>query len=93
LQHIICRGIQRCRIYQDDSDRQDFLCRLGQILVETWTTCYAWALIPNHFHCALTIEYLGISGREVSRQLHLSASAVSKLLQRGCSLGLEPPAG
>jgi DNA-binding transcriptional regulator LsrR (DeoR family) len=26
---------------------------------------------------------LGISGREVSRQLHLSPSAVSKLLQRG----------
>jgi len=29
------------------------------------------------------IEYLGIRGREVSRQLHLSPSAVSKLLQRG----------
>ena len=32
---------------------------------------------------ALAIEYLGISGREVSRQLQLSPSAVSKLLQRG----------
>ena len=29
----ICRGIQRCRIYQDDSDRQDFLPnRLDSIL-------------------------------------------------------------
>jgi putative transposase len=44
LQHIICRGIQRCRIYRDDSDRQDFLNRLGQILRGTRTTCYAWAL-------------------------------------------------
>jgi REP-associated tyrosine transposase len=53
LQHIICRGIQRCRIYQDDSDRQDFLGRLGPILRETRTPCYAWALMPNHFHLLL----------------------------------------
>jgi DNA-binding MarR family transcriptional regulator len=38
--------------------------------------------------CALAIEYLGISGREVSRQLHLSPLAVSKLLQRGRKNGL-----
>jgi putative transposase len=54
LQHIICRGIQRCRIYRDDSDRQDFLGRLGQILRETRTPCYAWALMPNHFHLLRT---------------------------------------
>jgi REP element-mobilizing transposase RayT len=53
LQHIICRWIQRCRIYQDDSDRQDFLSRLGHILRETRTPCYAWALMPNHFHLLL----------------------------------------
>ena len=53
LHHIICRGIQRCRIYRDDSDRQDFLSRLGRTLVETRTTCYAWALVPNHFHLLL----------------------------------------
>ncbi len=53
LQHIICRGIQRCRIYQDDSDRQDFLSRLGYILRETRTPCYAWPLMPNHFHLLL----------------------------------------
>jgi len=44
--------------------------------------------------CVLAIEYLGISGREVSRQLHLSPSAVSKLLQRGRKDGLtEKPSG
>jgi DNA-directed RNA polymerase specialized sigma24 family protein len=31
----------------------------------------------------LAIEYLGISGREVSLRLNLSPSAVSKLMQRG----------
>ena len=32
--------------------------------------------------CALAIEYLGISGRELSRRLNVSPSAVSKLAQR-----------
>jgi len=61
LQHIICRGIQRCRIYRDDLDRQDFLGRLGQILRETRTTCYAWALMPNHFHLLLRTGNVPIS--------------------------------
>lgn len=33
--------------------------------------------------CELAIEYAAISGREVSRRLNLSPSAVSKLVQRG----------
>jgi len=33
--------------------------------------------------CALAVDYLGISGRELSRRLNLSPSAVSKLAQRG----------
>jgi len=50
LHHIICRGIERRRIYRDDSDRQDFLNRLGLILSEPRKTCYTWVLLPNHFH-------------------------------------------
>jgi len=53
LHHIICRGIERCRIFEDDSDRNNFLFRLGNILKETATPCYAFALIPNHFHLLL----------------------------------------
>ncbi len=37
----------------DKADYKDFLNRLGQILSETHTPCYAWALIPNHFHLLL----------------------------------------
>jgi hypothetical protein len=33
--------------------------------------------------CALAVEYSGFSGRELSRQLNLSPSAVSKLVLRG----------
>lgn len=50
LHHVICRGIERGMIFQDNADRDDFVNRLGRILSETSTPCYAWALIPNHFH-------------------------------------------
>ena len=48
--HIIARGIDRKNIFKDDKDRDDFLERLGAIIEETLTYCFAWALIPNHFH-------------------------------------------
>ena len=53
LHHIIARGIARQRLYDDDADRNFFIDRLGMILKETETTCFAWALIPNHFHLLL----------------------------------------
>ena len=53
LHHIIVRGIERGKIFKDDDDRYDFIDKLGIILEETETTCYAWALIPNHFHLLL----------------------------------------
>ena len=53
LQHVIARGIERRKIFNDDQDRENFLTRLAIILEETQTQCYAWALIPNHFHLLL----------------------------------------
>jgi REP element-mobilizing transposase RayT len=53
LHHIICRGFERRSIFRDDGDRDDFIKRLSRIVTETKTTCYAWALIPNHFHLLL----------------------------------------
>lgn len=53
LHHIICRGIERKRLFLDDEDRDAFLERLGTILLDTSTACFAWALIPNHFHLLL----------------------------------------
>jgi REP element-mobilizing transposase RayT len=53
LHHIIARGIERREIFGDDEDRDDFLRRLGAIVSDTNTRCYAWALIPNHFHLLL----------------------------------------
>ena len=44
------RGIERRKIFWDDADRDSFVNRLGQVLIETHTDCFAWALIPNHVH-------------------------------------------
>jgi putative transposase len=55
LQHEMARGIERRKIFLDDKDRTSFLERLALILEETQTQCYAWALIPNHFHILLRI--------------------------------------
>jgi len=53
LQHVMARGIEGREIFKDDQDRTSFLDRLAAILDETQTQCYAWALIPNHFHLLL----------------------------------------
>ncbi|MEJ2041436.1 MAG: transposase [Desulfosarcinaceae bacterium] len=50
LHHIIARGIARKKVFDDDVDRDFFLERLGMIVQESQTQCFAWALIPNHFH-------------------------------------------
>jgi len=49
----MARGIERRKLFRDDKDREYFLERLAIILEETQTQCYAWALIPNHFHILL----------------------------------------
>lgn len=61
LHHIICRGIERRKIFLDDSDRNEFIDRLSTIVNETSTPVYAWALIPNHFHLLLRTGKVPIS--------------------------------
>ena len=53
LHHIIVRGIERKAIFRENRDRDEFLERLGRNLEESRTPCYAWSLLPNHFHLLL----------------------------------------
>ena len=53
LHHIIVRGIERRKIFRDDSDYDDLLRRLEEVLSATQTSCFAWSLLPNHFHLIL----------------------------------------
>jgi len=53
MHHIICRGIERRKIFRNDADKDDFIERLCRVLTETQTPCYAWALLSNHLHLLL----------------------------------------
>jgi len=61
LHHIIARGIDRKSIFKDDADKDNFLGRLKNILTNSTTLCFAWALIPNHFHLLLRTGSVPIS--------------------------------
>lgn len=53
LHHIMIKGIERRAIFEDDQDYSNFLERLGDVLSETSTPCYAWSLMFNHVHLLL----------------------------------------
>ncbi|MCG6537042.1 MAG: transposase [Syntrophales bacterium LBB04] len=74
VHHVIGRGIDRAVIFRNDRDRDDFLRRLSGILHETYTCCYAWVLMPNHFHLLLKTGRVPIA--QVMRRL-LTGYAVS----------------
>jgi REP element-mobilizing transposase RayT len=61
LQHVIVRGIERSDIFLDDDDLELFVERFGSLLVETDTDCFAWALLPNHFHLLLRCNHFALS--------------------------------
>lgn len=53
LHHVIIRGIERRKIFLDDTDRNDFLDRCEAVFPKTKTSCYAFACMPNHVHLLL----------------------------------------
>ena len=61
LHHVIIRGIEKRRIVDDDSDRREFVSRLGRLAGETGTSIYAWALMSNHAHILLSSGRQGLA--------------------------------
>jgi len=53
LHHVMGRGIERTKIFQTDTDRNDFVTRLAALCEKGNLVVYAWALMPNHFHLLL----------------------------------------
>ena len=74
LHHVIIRGIERRKIFWNDSDREDLLSRLSELLPRTETACYAWAFMPNHAHFVLRTGSIPLAS--VMRRL-LTGYAVS----------------
>lgn len=50
LHHVMGRGIEQTKVFRTDSDREDFLNRLGDLCMDGNLIVYAWCLMPNHFH-------------------------------------------
>lgn len=82
LHHIICRGIERRNIFRDDTDRDNFVLRLGKLLLCTSTRCFAWALIPNHFH--LLLETGAVPIATVMRRLLTGYTVTFNLRHHRC---------
>ncbi len=61
LHHIMVRGINKSAIFDDDQDRQKFLERLGENIVEAKCSIYAWVLMTNHVHILFKSGGKGIS--------------------------------
>jgi putative transposase len=61
LHHVMIRGIERRKIFNDDKDRENFIERLSILLPETKTQCYAWSFLSNHAHFLLRSGPTGIA--------------------------------
>lgn len=54
IYHVMGRGIEGCKIFRDDNDREGFLKRLADGIGKPGgPRLYAWALLSNHFHLLL----------------------------------------
>ncbi len=60
LHHVIVRGIEKRRIVDNDTDREDFVTRMGEIALDTKTRIFAWVLMSNHGHILLASGPLGL---------------------------------
>lgn len=61
LHHVIIRGIEKRKIFRSDFDRKNFINRLTQLIPETKTDCFAWALMSNHVHLLLRTGLVPVS--------------------------------
>jgi putative transposase len=74
LHHIMIRGIERRKVFNDDKDRENLIERLSILIPATKTQCYAWSFLPNHAHFLFRSGPEGIA--RVMRRL-LTGYAVS----------------
>ncbi len=61
LHHVIVRGIEKKEIVTDNTDRKNFITRLGTLITDTDMEVYAWALMTNHAHILIRSGIYGLS--------------------------------
>ena len=94
LFHVIARGNERRKIFLDASDYSEFLDRLEVGLDKAKCRCFAWVLMPNHFHLLiqagpqgtaplmrrLMTGYAGYFNRRYRRSGHLFQNRYKSIL-------------
>jgi REP-associated tyrosine transposase len=55
LYHVISRGNQRQKVFNDERDYRRFENLLGEVGKRHALTLYAYVLMPNHFHLLLEV--------------------------------------
>jgi putative transposase len=50
IYHVTSRGNRRQRIFRDDQDRRAFLGIAGTVVGRRRWSCFAYCLMPNHYH-------------------------------------------
>ena len=61
LYHVTTRGDRREPIFEDDEDRRGWLEILGQALERFDAKCFAFCLMPNHYHAVLETRRANLS--------------------------------
>lgn len=56
VHHVYARGIEKRAIFLTDADRLFFLEKVGANIGKWKMRCFAWVLMPNHFHLLLRSE-------------------------------------
>lgn len=59
--HLMGRGLESRNIFEQSSDKQEFLDRLGKSVVKNQCQCLAWALMSNHYHLLVRAGPLPLS--------------------------------
>ncbi len=59
--HVVTRGNNKRRIYEDDRDRETFLVLLERVARRYGWLLYAYCLMGNHYHLVMQIAENGIS--------------------------------
>ena len=80
LHHIMVRGIEGCRIFRDEQDRENFVSRIRRQVEKTGTKILAWAFMDTHIHL---LNFSGTQGISKFMRCLLTGYAVSYNLKYG----------
>jgi putative transposase len=103
LYHVMARGIERRNIFAGVLDYREFIDRLEDALRKSGCVCFAWVLMPNHFHLLvqggkegtpplmrrLMTGYAGYFNRRHRRYGHLFQNRYKAILCEGETYLLE----